>query len=127
MRAVLTAVLALSSQARGFRVEDLASFVAEILDTSYTPRQASYDLRKLRGKGLVKKIERTRRYECPVEGLRTVMAVVLLREKVIKPILAAARTPGEAPRVENKDPLNAHYHAVRDAMEKLFQQLGLAT
>jgi hypothetical protein len=126
MRAVLRAVVVLSSQVRGFRVEHLASLVAEILGTAYTPRQASYDLRKLRGKGLIEKIERTRRYECSIEGLRTIMAVVLLREKVIKPILAGTLTPDQARRANNRDPLDAHYHAVRDAMEKLFHQLGLA-
>ena len=45
--------VSLSVNARGFRVEQVASQVAQILGQPYTSRQASYDLKKLRGKGLV--------------------------------------------------------------------------
>lgn len=126
MRAVVTAVLALSSQVRGFRVEHLATRVGEILDQPYTARQASYDLKKLRAKGLVKKLPGTRRYECPLEGLRTILAVVVLREKVIKPILAGTVTRRDASPTPSPDPLDHHYQTLRDQMRQLLQQAGIA-
>lgn len=122
----MMAVLALSSGVRGFRAEQLAERVAEMLGTSYTPRQAAYDLKKLRGKGLIEKIEGTRRYLAPADGLRTIMAVVVLREKVIKPILAGtvSRRHGRPP--QNRDPLDQHYQVIRDEIEEILQELNVA-
>jgi DNA-binding transcriptional ArsR family regulator len=126
MRAVMMAVLALSAGVRGFRAEQLAERVAQMLGTSYTPRQAAYDLKKLRGKGLIEKIEGTRRYLSSADGLRTIMAVVVLREKVIKPILAGtvSRRHGRPPK--NRDSLDQHYQIIRDEIEKILQELNIA-
>jgi DNA-binding transcriptional ArsR family regulator len=126
MRAVRMAVLALSAQVRGFRAEQLACLVAEILGGAYTPRQAAYDLKKLRGKGLIEKLKGTRRYQAPADGLRTIMAVVVLREKVIKPILAGTVTRRQGHPQSNRDPLDQHYEALRERMEALLREAGLA-
>jgi hypothetical protein len=125
IRAVMMAVLASSADPRGFRVEHVVHHVRQIFPDPYTPRQASYDLKKLRGKRLVERIPGTRRYRCPADGLRTITATAVLREKVIQPLLAGiVRRRGRPP--QDRDPLDLHYQAVRVAMEKLFHQLGLA-
>jgi hypothetical protein len=62
-------------------------------DRDYTPRQAAYDLKKLRGKDWVRKIDTSPRYETVPEGLQTMTALLVLREKVIKPVLAGAGKP----------------------------------
>jgi hypothetical protein len=126
MQAVMLSVMALSPQPRGFRAEQLAERVQEILGTPYAARQASYDLKKLRGKGLVTKIGKTHRYECPPQGLRIIMAVAVLREKVIKPILAGTvtRRRGRPPR--HQHPLDRHYQIIRHETEALLAHLGLA-
>ncbi len=53
------------SESGGFTVADLAAKVNANTGEHYTVRQAAYDLRKLRGKGLVRKPGRTRRYHVP--------------------------------------------------------------
>jgi Sulfate permease family len=62
----------------------------------YTIRQAAYDLRKLRGKQLVAKPGRTRRYHVPPDGARVIAALLALRDHVIAPILAGIRSPSWA-------------------------------
>jgi hypothetical protein len=62
-------------------------------DADYTIRQAAYDLRKLRGKQLVDKPGRTRRYHVPPLAARTIAALLTLRDQVIAPILAGIRSP----------------------------------
>jgi hypothetical protein len=57
-------------------------------ESDYGVRRAAYDIKKLRGKGMVQKIGKSRRYEPLPEGLRTMTALILLREKVIRPLLA---------------------------------------
>jgi hypothetical protein len=50
-------------------------------------------LAKLTGKKLVHRIERSRRYAVDPSGVRTLSAYLLLREKVIKPLLAGVTRP----------------------------------
>jgi hypothetical protein len=64
--------------------------------TGYTTRQAAYDLRKLRGKELLVKPGRARRYQVPPQAARTIAGLLALRDQVIGPILAGVRSPGWA-------------------------------
>ncbi len=94
IRAALAAALALAAAPRGFTVAEHTA-KARLLDrhTDYTIRQAAYDLRKLRGKGLAVKPGRTRRYHIPAEAARTIAALLALRNQVIAPILAGVHSP----------------------------------
>jgi hypothetical protein len=64
-------------------------FVARVVAVG--PRRAAYDLKKLRGKKIVRRIGQTRRYESMPKGLKAMAALVVLRDKAIKPLLAAAQ------------------------------------
>jgi len=91
IRAVMEAVIALSLIPRGFSASQLAEKVRDILGLSeeeYSPRQAAYDLKKLRGKQLVERIENSRRYQPTQQGLKAMNAFLVLREKVLLPLLA---------------------------------------
>lgn len=87
-RNALSAVLALTPAPKGFTS---AGFAAKVrcmtgqTDAEYTIRQAAYDLRKLRGKGLIELPARTRRYHVPPQAARTVAALLTLRDHVIAP------------------------------------------
>jgi hypothetical protein len=125
MRTVVEAVIALSPSPNGFTASDIAARVRERC-AQYGPRHAAYDLKKLRGKQIVRRIGHTRRYEPLASGLRAITALIVLRNKAIKPLLAAARplhpTRGEL----NPKPIDAHYHALRFAMHGIFHELGIA-
>ena len=71
MRDALRAALALAPAPNGFTVAEFAAKVHALTGVDhcgYTVRQASYDLRKLRGKQLVDKPGRTRRYHVGAPG-----------------------------------------------------------
>jgi hypothetical protein len=71
------------------------------------------------------RIERSRRYAVDPPGLRTLCAYLLLREKVIKPLLAGVVRPrGRPPKV--LAPLDQHYIALREELQRTFQTIGLA-
>ena len=53
----------------------------------YGPRHAAYDLKKLRGKQIIRRIGHTRRYEPLPTGLRAMTALIVLRNKAINPPL----------------------------------------
>jgi hypothetical protein len=68
IRAALAAVLALAPSPGGFTVADMTAKVHAMTGqthATYNTRQAAYDLRKLRGKQLLAKPARTRRYYLP--------------------------------------------------------------
>jgi hypothetical protein len=126
MRAVMEAVIALAAAPYGFRCADLAAKVQNSTFPDYTPRQAAYDLKKLRGKNLVRKIDNSRRYEPVPQGLQNMAALFILREKVLKPVLAGAGTPKRGPKPKHPSQLDLHYANLHTAMRLLFQTLGLA-
>ena len=89
MRNALKAVLALAPAPNGFTVAEFTAKVHAMTGhTGYTIRQAAYDLRKLRGKELITKPGRTRRYHLDPPTAGTIAALLTLREHVIGPILA---------------------------------------
>ena len=129
MRAVSEALLALAPQPEGFTSKEVAGKVRALMGEgtpSYTPRQASYDLMKLRGKGLVERREKTRRYSCPSVGIRTLAGVLILREKVIKPVLAGAGKKSRGQPPKNIHPIDKHYENLQREMFNTFEMLGLA-
>ena len=118
-RAVLSAVLALACSPDGFTSGQLANTVRSMLpatDSSYDPRRAAYDLRKLRGKELVSKVPDSRRYFIPQQAVRTIAALVILREKILRPILAGLGKPKMGRKPKNWSSIDEHYEAVRQDM-----------
>lgn len=130
MRAAMGAVVALAPSPHGFTTATHARKVQALLDQSnrvYTPRQAAYDLRKLRAKGLVRQVApRSRHYEPTPDGLRTMAGLVVLRDKIIVPLLAGCgrRTLGRKPT--NRGEFDVHYEAVQREMQHLFTAMRIA-
>ncbi len=54
------------------------------------------------------------------------VAVVVLRNKAIKPLLAAAQDLHPSRGAQNPRPLDRNYQTIRTAMQSVFQELGLA-
>jgi hypothetical protein len=128
IRAALAAVLALALSPEGFTVADLATKVRSLTgqtDADYTIRQAAYDLRKLRGKHLVVKPGRTRRYHVPGQAARTIAALLTLRDHVIAPILAGIRRPGPGRPPTTHTRIDRDYEHLRDDMRTLFHDLAI--
>ena len=129
MRTVMHAVVALSTSPKGFTASELARKVSALNSpsaTSYTARQAAYDLRKLRGKDLAGKIGNSRRYRPTPMGLRAMAALAVLRDKVIKPLLAASCNPSLHPETQGPARIDEHYDNLRSGMRGLFGALGIA-
>lgn len=129
MRAASETVLALAPKPHGFTVAKFASTLSHFLPQAtfpYTARHASYDLMKLRGKDLVERVGKTQRYRIHPAGIRTLAGLLIVREKVIKPVLAGAAKPGTNPSPKNIHPLDQHYLNLQLEMHRTFQTLGLA-
>jgi hypothetical protein len=129
MRRVAGAVLALSTAPTGFTASELAEKVRTMsgeAESAYGPRRAAYDLKKLRGKGMVRKVGTSHRYETDPPGLRAIAALVVLREKVIRPLLAASQRSEPQIEANHPTPVDRHYEHLRVGMRDLFTALGIA-
>jgi hypothetical protein len=128
-RHVVEALIALSPLPNGFTASDVATRVRALshqTPSQYGPRHAAYDLKKLRGKQILRRIGHTRRYEPLTTGLRAMTALVVLRNKAIKPLLAAAQPLHPSRGAHNPRPIDTHYQTMQLAMRGVFHELGLA-
>jgi hypothetical protein len=126
IRAALSAAPALAPAPGGFTVAEHAARVRAISGhDGYNTRQAAYDLRKLRGKQLVDKPGRTRRYHVPPDAARIISALLTLRDHVIGPVLAGVRSPrmGRKPKIWTA--IDRDYEALRIGMQTLFRHVGI--
>jgi hypothetical protein len=125
---VMEAVIELAMIPQGFGASQLAKKFRQKTGASeneYSARKASYDLKKLRSKALVCKIEKSRKYQATLQGLKSMTAWLALTQKVIKPILAGIEI--EQPRLpHNQTTIDQHYQNLQTEMKKLFSTMGIA-
>jgi len=92
---------------------------------AYQARHAAYDLKKLRAKGLISKVGSSRRYQAPPDGLRGIAILVILRDKVTKPMLAGTAKPKMGRKLKIWSAIDEHGETVRKDMQALFADVGL--
>lgn len=87
--ALLAAMVGFTHLLAGFTNRQLVGLVATLLDASYSSRQATYDLRRLRRKGLIARIPGTFRYQLTADGRRVAVLFTKAHGRVLTPSLAA--------------------------------------
>jgi hypothetical protein len=126
MRAVSEALLALSAKPSGFSIKELAEKTGHVLKgIPYTVRQAAYDLAKFRGKNVLVSVASSRFNRLSSFGARLLAGIIILREKVITPVLAGLckKKVGRPPK--NMQPRDTSYDTPRNELLKLLGQLNL--
>ncbi len=104
--------------------------IAAIASTSKPYRLSSlrYDLSKLRAKGLVEKLPRSRRYRLPAEGYSVCLIFLKLFERVYAPLAAGLLlpVPGDTTLAHSKrSNLDRLYQRVADDLADLVRTVGL--
>jgi hypothetical protein len=83
--------------------------VSSLLDQPFSSTQMTYDLRRLRLKGLITRIARTNRYTLIEEGLRFAVTYTKLGRRLLPPLLSANQPP--APRELQRASTTIDHHA----------------
>ena len=126
LRAVMDALVALAIHPLGITTKLLAEKVREISGMAdYSVRQAAYDLKKFRSKGIVISIA-ARRYETTLQGLRTMAAYLTLTDHVLIPLLNRAGKLKPGFRPNNQSERDACHDKIQIEMQNLFHILKLA-
>ena len=77
----------------GFTNKTLRGLVSQLLDGPYTQAQMTYDLRRLRLKGLIRRLPRSNTYVLTADGQRFAIAYTKLGRRVLPPLLAGDQPP----------------------------------
>jgi len=128
LRATIHGVLALSLKPGGFTAAEHAAKVNALTGGTlgYTVRQSAYDLRKLRGKGLVTKAHpQGRRYQPTPDGLQTLSGLLVLRHQVIEPLLKYHGRAKSGPLPRDAVKIDRYFRDMQHLMSKIFREFHL--
>jgi len=120
--ALLTALPMFRLQTNGFVNRDLRTFTAQLrgLDPdAVTTGQMTYDLRRLKTHGLIRKIPHSNRYQVTDQGLTTSMFLAAVHDRLLPTGLADLHTP-------TPTPLRTAASAYQQAIETLTHTTGIA-
>jgi hypothetical protein len=87
--ALFQAITAFTHLPRGFRNRDLRPHVEALLGHPYSASQMTYDLRRLRLKGLIHRIPKTHRYTATSYGLKVAFFCAKVYLRILRPEWAA--------------------------------------
>ena len=86
--AILSALVGFCHLVAGFTNGQLVERVGALLEAPYNCRQATYDLRRLKRKGLIEKIARAHRYQLTALGRRVAVLFTKTYGRVLAPGLS---------------------------------------
>jgi hypothetical protein len=98
--ALLSALPTFKLQPHGFANKDLRALTAQLRGLpaeAITTGQMTYDLRRLRTRGLITRIPHTHRYRVTDDGLRTAIVITALQDRVLTTGLAHTSSPQPTP------------------------------
>lgn len=122
--AAMAAIVGFSHVLVGFDNKTLTQLMGSLLDVPYSSRQATYDLRRLRRKGLIERIEHTHRYRLTIRGRAVAVLFTKAYGRVLGPGLAAL-DPGLPSDLAKRSPLATAWRQLNNALDQ-FVDDGLA-
>jgi hypothetical protein len=81
----------------GFNNRRLCALVAGLLGMTCTSSQMTYDLRRLRLHGLIRRVPRSNTYLLTTEGMRVALFYTKVHDRLLSPLLAAHKPPAPLP------------------------------
>ena len=77
----------------GFSNKTLRPLVRELLGEPYGRSQCCYDLRRLKLKGLIARLEHSNTYVLTADGQRFAISYTKIHDRLLRPLLSADRAP----------------------------------
>lgn len=122
---LLAALLLFAHVPEGFRNRDLRDNVTQLVGSvigPYTSAKMTYDLRRLRLKGLIVRTEGTHRYFLTTHGARVALLFTRINARVLRPAWAALTHHDPIPR-----PLQDAFDAVNQQIDLILDHAKLTT
>jgi hypothetical protein len=122
--ATMTAIVGFSHLINGFDNKALTELMGTLLDMPYTSRHATYDLRRLRRKRVIERIEHTHRYRLTPSGRAIAVLFTKAYGRVLGPGLTAL-DPRLPPELAKRSPLATAWRQLNRALDQFIDD-GLA-
>lgn len=125
VQAVMAGIVLFCLLPRGFSNRDLRARLAPLLGkkpSDMTPGQMTYDLRRLRLRGLIERIAGTHRYHVTPLGLRVALFYTRAHARLLRTGLSVVMPDGAS----DSSSLAASFAAVEKAMDRLHAEAKLA-
>lgn len=110
-------------QIAGLSNKILRPLMATLLGTEYRASQMTYDLRRLRAKGLIRKLEGTHTYILTPTGIRVATFYTATHQRILKPLLAIDAS--DAPRRSHPE-VRAALRTLDTAVDGYVRRTGIA-
>jgi hypothetical protein len=119
--AVLAALVGFCHVVDGFTNGQLVQRAAALLNAPYTTRQATYDLRRLRRKGLIRRLQKAHRYELTTVGRAVAVLFTKSYARVLAPGLAILdpRLPED---IRRRSPLATAWRTLQRALDDFIER-----
>jgi hypothetical protein len=109
----------------GFTNGQLVQRVSALLNAPYTARQATYDLRRLKRKGLIRRIANKNRYELTLPGRRVAVLFTKAYDRVLAPGLALV-DPALPDGLARRNPLATAWRTLDRALDEFTRRSLIA-
>jgi len=122
--ALMAAIVGFCHLLPGFDNRTLTELMGTLLDTTYTSRHATYDLRRLRRKGLIERLPHSHRYQLTPVGRRVAVLFTKTYGRILAPGMAALdpALPGD---LAKRSPLASAWRTLDRELDR-FITSGLA-
>jgi DNA-binding PadR family transcriptional regulator len=118
VQALLHALVLFKLQPNGFSHRDLRQQLESLVGRTLSPGSMTYNLRRLRLHGLIRRIDGTRRYEVTTDGLRYALFFSRTYDRLFRPALATVFSP----RTQTDASLGAAFQKLDAALEAWLQR-----
>ena len=108
----------------GLTNQSLRELIAELIP-GYSSRQATYDLRRVRRKGLIRRIPHSQRYELTEKGRRIAVFFTKTYTRIVNPSLAEL-DPQLPDQIARRSPLARSWRDFEHALDDKIQQAAIA-
>ena len=115
--ALLAGLVRFSFLIEGFTNRQVVQLMVQLLNRTYTSRQATYDLRRLKRKGLISKPGPARRYQLTALGRRSAVLFTKAYVRVLTPGLTAF-DPGLPDDVARRSKLATAWRGLEAALSQ---------
>jgi hypothetical protein len=122
--AAMAAIVGFNHLLTGFDNKTLTELMGALLDTPYTSRHATYDLRRLRRKDLIERIDHSHRYRLTPRGRAVAVLFTKAYGRVLGPGLATL-DPGLPAELARRSPLATAWRELDRALNRFIDD-GLA-
>lgn len=121
--ALMSALTLCLHQVAGLTNRSLRPLVATLLGRPYRSSQMTYDLRRLRAKGLIRRLKGTHTYVLTPDGIRVAAFYTKTYERILKPLLAID-APDAPPRANPE--IRAALRVIDRTIDRYVKDSGIA-